>query len=84
MTNLTFVDGLLLKGGLLYSVNVINQVNDILLDVNYVSGSYVFDTTYEVGQTIVNGVLQETMAQMIATFNDMILIEMLQKNNERG
>jgi hypothetical protein len=84
VTNLTFVDGLLLKGGLLYSVNVINQVNDILLDVNYVSGSYVFDTTYEVGQTIVNGVLQETMAQMIATFNDMILIEMLQKNNERG
>jgi hypothetical protein len=70
MTEIEFIDGKILKGGLWYSVENINQVNDVLLDVNYVSGTYIYDTTYEVGQTIVNGVLQETMEQMITTFDN--------------
>jgi hypothetical protein len=70
MTEIEFIDGKILKGSLWYSIDSISQVNELLLDVNYLSGSFIYDTTYEVGQTIVNNILQETMEQMIDTFTN--------------
>lgn len=70
MTEIEFINKQIFIGGLWYSIDTINQVDLNFLDVNYSSGSYVYYTTYEVGQTIVNGVLQETMEQMITTFDN--------------
>jgi hypothetical protein len=70
MTEIEFIDGKILKGSLWYSIDSISQVNELLLDVNYLSESFIYDTTYEVGQTIVNNILQETMEQMIDTFTN--------------